>query len=177
VPVVPYSRFRTSLEEPALIAMAEHWNAMRGERSMPAWRDIDPVAIKQYLPIVWAWRWDTGLDTFVGRLAGEQIIAVLGINIRGRRIEECFPPTVLQAVIARYRRVMVEPAFMHSAGKVYHTVGGEGWGERIVLPLASDGVNGDGIIGATVYRLGIQPRAGEASIDYVNQTNDFFPLK
>jgi hypothetical protein len=172
-----YRKLHARLQEPALIAVAEHWHASRGDREMPGWRDIDPAAIKQHLPIIWSWRWDAALGTLVGRLAGEQITAVLGVNVRGRPIEECFPPEVLETVIARYKRVMLEPAFMHSAGKVYGTVGGEGWGERIALPLATDGVSGDGIIGATVYRFGVRPRMGEASIDHVNQTIDFFPLR
>ncbi len=82
-----YRQFRASLQKPALIAVAEHWNAARRGRLMPAWRDIDPQAIKKYLSIVWAWRWDAGLATFIGRLAGEDNIAIIGTNTHGKKVE------------------------------------------------------------------------------------------
>jgi hypothetical protein len=159
-----------------LIAVAEHWHAARSQRLMPAWGHIDPAAIKQHLPMVWSWRWDPALETFVGRLAGEEVIAVLGKNTRGKRLDECFSPAVVEVVLERYKRVMEEPAFMHGEGKVYVLAGGEGWGERIVMPLAADGRHGDGLLGATFYRLNIRPVAGEVSIDHLNEAIDFFPL-
>jgi hypothetical protein len=172
-----YERFRRSIEEPALIAVAEHWNAARSDRRMPSWQDIDPTAIREHLPIVWSWRWDPEPQTFVGRLAGEEIIAVLGVNPRGKRLEECFPPDAREAVLQRYRRVMEGPELMRSHGRVFRLAGGHGMGERIVLPLAADGSEGDGIIGATVYRLGMRPTASDkVAIDHLNEIIDFFPL-
>jgi hypothetical protein len=171
-----YEQFRAPIKAPALIAVAEHWHEVRSGRLMPGWRDIDPTAIKQYLPIVWSWRWDTALSTFIGRLAGEDIIAVMGTGIRGKRLHDCFPPNARDAVFARYKRVIDEPAFMHSVGKVHMLAGGNGWGERIVLPLAADGRHADGILGATVYRFSVRPVSGEASIDHLNEAIDFFPL-
>jgi hypothetical protein len=175
---MPYERFRASLAEPALIAVAEHWNAARAGRLMPAWRDIDPAAIKEHLPIVWSWRWEPALGTFIGRLAGEEIIAVLGKNTRGKRLDECFRPDAREAVLARYRRVTDEPAMMHSHGRVFLPSGAPGYGVRIVLPLAADGTHGDGIIGATIYRLGIRPTIRDKiSIDHLGEVIDFFPLR
>jgi hypothetical protein len=144
---------------------------------MPAWRDIDPAAIKEHLPLVWSWRWEPALATFVGRLAGEEIIAYFGLNPRGKRVEDCFPQGARELVIERYKRVVGEPALMHSRGKVYLLAGGDGWGERIAMPLAADGLNGDGIFGATVYRLSVRPLAGnKVSVDHVNQVIEFFAL-
>ena len=172
-----YEAFRAAVSDPALLAVAQHWDAARAGRSMPAWRDIDPAAIRQHLAIVWAWRWDDALGTFVGRLAGEEIVAVLGRNIHGRRLDECFRPEAHGAVFARYKRVIAEPALMHSHGKVHRAFGGLGQGERIVLPLAADGVHGDGIFGATTYRLGIRPTSGETfAIDHLGETVEFYSL-
>src|SRR5882724_9220402 len=134
-----YEQFLAAIEDPSLTAVAEHWNAARSDRRMPGWRDIDPAAIKQYLPIVWAWRYEPALRTLVGRLAGEQIVAVLGASIRGRRIDECFSAGAHEMVLARYMTVIDGPALMHSTGTVFRHGGGEGYGERIVLPLAEDG--------------------------------------
>jgi hypothetical protein len=175
---MPYERFSASIGEPALAAVAEYWNGVRADRTMPGWRDIDPAMIKKYLPIVWSWRWDAALGTFVGRLAGEENIAVLGVNPRGKRMEECFPAGAVELVLSRYKQVMDTPALMRSQGRVYKLAGGEGWGERIVMPLGADGAHGDGVFGATVYRLGLRPTTSDKfAIDHLNEGIDFFPLK
>ena len=137
---------------------------------MPGWRDINPAAIKKYLPIFWAWRWHAQLATFVGRLAGEDNITVIGINPRGKTVEECFPAGAYELVKARFKRVIDGPEIMRSTGRVQLISGREGRGVRIVLPVAEDGVHADGIIGATVYRLGGRPTSGEAKIDHRNNS-------
>jgi hypothetical protein len=172
-----YERFRASIKDPALGAVVEHWNIVRSGRPMPAWQDIDPASIKEHLPIVWAWRWDPELNTFIGRLAGEEILAVLRTHTRGKRIDECFATEACQAIFARFKQVIDGPALMHSHGKVYVLGGRDGQGERIVLPLGADGTLGDGVIGATVYRLGIRPTTKDKiSVDHLNEVTDFFPL-
>jgi len=138
---------------PALRVLLSHWLEARCDRLMPAWRDIDPTVIGKYLPMVSAWRYDFALGTFIGRLAGEEILAALGTGIRGRPIEECHPAA--QIVLERYKMVMTAPCVMYSTGRVYIEAGRYGTGERIVLPLADDGINGDGVIGATEYRLNL----------------------
>lgn len=172
-----YERFRASMSDAALIAVAEHWNDARSGRMMPGWRDIDPAAIKEHLQIVWAWRWDAEIGTFIGRLAGEGIIATLGKNTRGKRMDEVLHPDAREVVLARCKRVIGDPAIMRSHGKVYVTTGRDGWGERIVLPLAADGRNGDGVLGATVYRFDTRPQTSDKiSVDYQGEVTEFFPL-
>jgi hypothetical protein len=172
-----FALFLSAIKDTALLDVAAHWNTARGNRLMPGWSDIDPVGLGRNLPIVWAWRYDAGLGTFVGRLAGEEIIAVLGVNIRGRRIETCFRPDAVDVVCQRYRTVIEGPKFMYSYGTVFARSGGNGVGQRIVLPLATDGVHSDGVLGATVYRLGIKPAIGdEIAIDHHSEIVEFYPL-
>jgi hypothetical protein len=177
-----YERFRASITDPALIAVANHWSEARSGRLMPAWRDIDPASIKEHLPKIWAWRWDPALGTFIGRLAGEEITALLGKNNRGKRLDECFGVDAHDVLYARFKRVTDEPALMHSYGRVYAIDGRDGPGERIVLPLATDGKHGDGIIGATAYRLGARPTTSDRTavdhqaVDHHEEFIDFVPL-
>jgi hypothetical protein len=172
-----FELFLTSIKEPALLEVAAHWDSARGHRLMPAWRDIDPVALRRHLSIVWSWRYDFSLDTFVGRLAGEEIIAALGKSIRGRRIDECFPPDAYEIVRDRYKAVLDGPQFMHSSGKVHVRSGGSGLGERIVLPLAADESRPDGILGATVYRLSARSEPlRDIAIDHLHEAVTFYPL-
>jgi hypothetical protein len=165
-----YTQFRLAITEPALLQIAAHWHAARGDRLLPAWRDIDACALAPHLPIVWSWRYDFTRETFVGRLAGEEINAMLGVRIRGKTIEECFAPDAVPVVRQRCQAVMEGPSFMFSYGKVFARGGRTGSGARIVLPLADDGVHPNGLLGATVYRLGMVPTARDgATIDHHNE--------
>ena len=172
-----YALLRAAITEPALLEIAAHWHAARGDRLLPAWRDIDACAFAPHLPIVWSWRYDFIRDTFIGRLAGEDIKAMLGVSIRGKTIEECFAPDVVAVVRRRYQAVIDGPSLMFSYGKVFARTGSTGSGERIVLPLADDGVRSDGLLGATVYRLGITPTARDgATIDHHNEIVTHYKL-
>ena len=165
-----YALFRAAITEPGLLEIAAHWYAVRRDRLLPAWRDIDACALAPHLPIVWSWRYDFTRDTFIGRLAGEEIKAMLGVSIRGKTIEECFAPDVVAVVRQRYQAVLDGPSLMFSHGNVFARAGRTGSGERIVLPLADDGIRADGLLGATVYRLNITPMAREGvAIDHHNE--------
>jgi hypothetical protein len=162
-----YASFHAVIKEAALLAIAAHWHAACGARLLPAWRDIDACALAPHLPIVWSWRYDPTRETFIGRLAGEEINAMLGVGIRGKTLEECFAPDAVAVLRQRYQAVMDGPSFMVSHGKVFARAGRCGYGERIVLPLADDGIHPDGLLGATVYRLGIAPTGRNgAAIDH-----------
>ena len=138
---------------------------------------IDPLALGRHLAIVWSWRHDFVRDTFFGRLAGEEITVMLGLSIRGKPLEQCFPPDAVAVVCERYKAAMDGPNFMFGHGKVFARVGLTGYGERIVLPLAADGIHADGILGATVYRLGITPTARDGvSIDHHNEIVSHYPV-
>ena len=72
-----------------------------------------------------------------------------------------------------YQRIVLEPAFLHGAGKVYSRVDRNFTGERIMLPLSEDGTTGDGILGATVYLA--SAGVGAAS-SFDSEKLDFYPL-
>jgi hypothetical protein len=152
-----FEAFERAIELPALRAVAHHWHEARGTRRLPGWSDIKPAAIAAQLPIVWAYRYDRESDSFTGRLAGEHIVAIFGKSIRGLPMTEAYPKEEYPALFARSKRVVVEPAFMRGHGVVFRHLGRNGLGERIVMPLADDGVTGDGILGATEYNFLSEP--------------------
>ena len=137
---------------------------------MPAWGDIDPVAIGRRLRHVWSWKYDRVADTFVGRLAGEEIVLAFGKSPRGVPMSEFFPPEVYRAFLPWHRRIVLEPALLHGAGKVYAHVDRNFTGERIMMPPAEDGMQGDGILGATVYLavdgIGAAPSYEDEKLDF-----------
>jgi len=150
-----FQAFLDSIVSPDLRAVAEHWRTAKGSKAMPGWADIDPTAIGRALRYVWSWKYDAVSDTFTGRLAGEEIDRAFGKSLRGMAMTDFFTPEAYRKVFPRHRRVVTEPAFMHGSGMVFVHVDRGVIGERIILPLAEDGLHGDGIIGATVYHAAV----------------------
>jgi hypothetical protein len=134
-----------------LRTVARHWQAARGDRFMPAWRDIDAAEIGPQLRYVWAWRYHGATGTFTGRLAGEDIAVIFSRSMHGIAMRDYFPPEIYRIFFPWMQRVVVEPAFARGSGLIYRRMGRNFEGERIILPLAEDGRTGDGLIGATVY--------------------------
>ena len=66
---------------------------------------------------------------------------------------EIFSKEEFPGFFARCKRVVSEPALCRGQGFVLKQLDRYGLGERIILPLSSDGVLSDGILGATEYRL------------------------
>ena len=76
--------------------------------------------------------------------------AIFGRSLRGVPMTDIYPANEYPALFARAtKRVVLEPIFMRGHGLVFRHLNRYGTGERIMLPLADDGENGDGMIGAT----------------------------
>ncbi|MBL8706314.1 MAG: PAS domain-containing protein [Rhodospirillales bacterium] len=169
-----FDGFLSTIESDRLREVAETWRQAGTGRRMPGWRDIDPLALGKNLPIVWAWKYDRATEQFTGRLSGEEITQAFGKSLRGRKHEEFFPKDEQPRVFRLHRRVVAEPAFARGTGRVFSHVGRVGIGERIIMPLADDGANGDGIIGATVYQLYDKPAPEDPADPGLRLS--FFPL-
>ncbi|HVJ41225.1 MAG TPA: PAS domain-containing protein [Dongiaceae bacterium] len=168
-----FDDFLARIQAPALIAVARHWGEARAGQRMPAWRDIDPLKIVPYLPIVWSWRYDRQSERFTGRLAGDAITRAFGRSLRGAELKSFFGDRS-PMVFARYHRVVTEPCFSRDSGAVFRHVDGVGVGERIIMPLADDHQNGDGVFGATTYDL--SALATENPVNYVFDSLEYLPL-
>jgi len=172
-----FEAFFQSIRSDSLRSLARQWNAARGDRRMPAFRDIDPVEIGRHLRYVWSWKYDSARDSFTGRLAGEEIDRAFGKSLKGMQMTEFYTPDVYAMVFPRHRRVVTEPSFFHGSGMVFARMGYNMEGERIGLPLAEDGVVGDGIIGGTYYST--LPRLDEPrplGPDFTPEQAAFYPV-
>jgi hypothetical protein len=147
-----FSEFRKQISTPSLRAVAEHWHEARGSKSMPSWEDLRPKAIAAQLPIVWSYKYDPATGLFTGRLAGDRITQIYGKSFRGLALAEAQAPEAFAAVHALFSRVVQEPAIYLCAGRIFRQRDQFGSGERLMLPLSSDGVVSDGILGATESR-------------------------
>jgi hypothetical protein len=166
-----YADFLAAIQSEALRAIAEHWHTARGERLMPGWNDIQPSRITTQLKLIWVYKYDRATRLFTGRLAGNVIETVFGRSFRGTPMSELYPPHDYERLHGRAERVVCEPALFRGDGRVFVHFERIGNGERIMLPLADDGVTGDGVLGATIY----QPATGFLSPD--DRENEYwYPL-
>jgi len=159
-----FDDFRAMLTAPALQAVAAHWHEARGARLMPSWAQLRPSRIAASLPIIWTFKYDRAKGDFIGRLAGERITQGFGRSFRGLRLDALHGPETFATAHARMARVVDEPALYHSHGLMFRQRERSGNGERIMLPLASDGVTPDGLLGASV-------------VDYVFADPNYGPIE
>ena len=149
------------ITSPRLAALLWHWHKARGDRQMPGWRDLDPAEMVPALPLIWVWGYDRKTNRFTGRLAGEEVRSIVGRPIVNVPMEEYFERWNYAEIFARHKRVVDEPAIAVEKGQVFRCNDRVGFGERVILPLARDGLQADMTIAATTYRLG--PEAGETA--------------
>jgi hypothetical protein len=146
-----YSAFCDSISSPSLKAVANHWYQARGACRMPRWADIQPRAIAAQLPIIWSYKYDHATGIFTGRLAGDRIARLFKKDFRGLPLVEAQAPEAFAWAHKLYSRVVLEPAIYRGAGRVLKQLQQYGGGERLMLPLSSDDVIGDGILGITEF--------------------------
>jgi hypothetical protein len=118
---------------------------------LPSRREIDPNAIRRALPYVWLVEHLHDDNGFRYRLAGEHVNGVFGFSLRGKRLSDIIEPHMLETVRARYLHALKTPGVVYCVGRVYMRIGGYREGERLILPLSDDGVNGTHLLGVTDY--------------------------
>lgn len=148
-----FEEFEGRIISTGLKRVARHWRDVRGGHLMPAWNDIRPSCIANQLSMIWSYTYAAATDTFTGRLAGARIEDRFGKSFRGTPMRELYPKEDYEHLFERAKRVVAGPAFYYGKGMVFRHLQQAGRGERIMLPVAADGVHGDGLLGATDYQL------------------------
>ena len=139
------------LTDPKLKTFVSSWDIARGDREVPRWRDLDVAAMKHVLPFVWAWVYDRENDVFTGKLAGEEILSVVGRGLRGAKAHEFYTPAQYQVFYGWTRRVVVDQVGLVISGQVFSFVGSAAVGQRVALPVAVRGERADTILGVTLF--------------------------
>lgn len=135
---------------PKLHDLYDYWNRLRGDRSMPARRDIDPTDIPALLPNVLVTEIVDPAGIYRFRLAGTGIRDIAGVEVTGKRLDEVLDPgpyfdylvSIHKDVAAEKRPLFTRTAVTSQNGAVLRTTG------RLVMPLSSDGETVDALIGA-----------------------------
>ena len=149
--VMSFEQFTKSIASPALRAVAAHWEAIRVGGQIPSWEHLRPAQLSAQLSMIWAFKYDRSTGQFTGRLAGNRITQGFGKNFRGVSMQDLHPPDLFPVIHRHMTRIVLEPAAYRGAGQLFRQGSRIVEGERIILPLASDGVHADGVLGASDY--------------------------
>jgi hypothetical protein len=172
--VSDFASFGSRIASPALRAVAGHWNQARKACRMPAWSELSPAVIAPHLGLIWAFKYDQGTGEFTARLAGNRMMVGFGKSFRGTPLQELHTPQSFAWIQAGLTRVVSEPACYRSCGRLFRADGRTVMGERIVLPLASDGSGADGALGASYYDLPITQQIQD--IEVIQDLAEWFPI-
>jgi hypothetical protein len=146
-----FADFRQTITSPALRAVAAHWDAVRSDGRLPSWEMLRPSVIAPHLSLIWAFKYDRQTVQFTGRLASERISQGFGKSFRGLPLQEAHPPENYSIVQDYMTRIVSQPAAYRSSGPLFRQLSRVTEGERIILPLASNGIHSDGVLGASDY--------------------------
>lgn len=138
-----------ALKSPKLQILLDHYREVGGEKRMPSRRDIDPLQLGPVLPIIWLNEYEPAAGTFRYRLGGEAVNAVSGGSVAKRLLSDFVVGERFEVVNENFLKVLREEAALVTSGPLYRCSDRIGIGERLVLPLSSDGVTADGLLGAT----------------------------
>lgn len=170
-----FDAFRNGIESASLQAIADHWAQVRGGRAMPAWTDLRPSAIAPHLTRIWSYRYDRETSEFTARLAGNQVMVAFGKNFRGVSLRDLHPPHVYEQAHARMMHLVQGPHLGRCKGPLFRKGGRVIHGERIVMPLASDGIHCDGALGASDYPLP-PPSDEDQPVEIIMENEEWFAL-
>lgn len=164
------------LTDPRLNEFVACWDQARGDAAVPRWRDIDPGRMKHVLANIWAWLYEAETDTWTGKLAGEEIMFVLGRGFRGARAHEYFAGRRGDLILARHRRIIQDNVGMVNTGRVFWHAGSYAVGQRVVLPVATRAEVADTVLGVTFYHFAA-PMTQEVRADTADEEAEFITLE
>jgi hypothetical protein len=167
-----FLEFKQRIASAALLAIVDHWRQARRTRPMPAWSELSPSGLAPHFKRLWAYRYDRGADEFTARLAGNRAMVGFGKSFRGTPLKDIHPPHIFELAQAHMLKVVTGPMAYYCSGKLFRVGSEVVEGERIMLPLASDGHNGDGLLGATDFT----PRLLAGPVELLVGQIEWFPL-
>jgi hypothetical protein len=150
-PLENFDTLPNRITSPALRAIAELWNTARGIRRMPSWSALPSAELSPHFKLLWGFQYDAELGEFTGRLAGENIREWINTNLYGANLKQLHPRASYAEAHQLLTRVVSTPLALRTSGCLFLSGGVVTTGERITLPIAVDGINGDGVLGASHY--------------------------
>ena len=142
---------------PKIRALYDYWAARRRGRAMPARADIDPIEIPSLLPNVFLVE-VPAVGPMTYRVFGSALVALFGRELTGRPLGEGAKDEQLPEILDRYGRIVAERRPYYHRARLNERRNDFTQVERIILPLSTDGVQVEQLIGMTIPRGGWRGR-------------------
>lgn len=117
-----------------------YWNEIRGARPMPRRQDIDPTMIWKLLKNITLSEWHPEPDRLFYRISGTEVVAALGIELRGKWLADVYPDGEdVARTLTLYRRVVEARApILGRTDGTQMRLGANSY-EWVICPLSDDG--------------------------------------
>lgn len=138
--------------DPRVFRFLDAWRAVRGDRIVPERRDFDPLALPDLLSFLWLYRFEPARNDYVVRLAGEEVNAAWGFSIRGKTMREIVGDDDYPVMRARWDKILSVPLLHHGAATERLSAIRSRRAERMLLPLADNGVRNT-MLGISLYTI------------------------
>ena len=140
---------RTSTDE--IRNLIQYWLRIHPGDRLPSRSMIDPIDLGELLPNIFLLDFDPETNDFLMKVCGTAVVEWMGTEPTGRRLGEVFPDFEQSGLAAVYRKAISTAKPIHLFGRPllrYRT----DWSEResVLLPLSSDGVTADKLLGGFV---------------------------
>jgi hypothetical protein len=144
--------------EPCRVIL-DYWQTLRGDRLRPRRAEIDPGALRRYLPHVGLFQVQTPEFTLC-RLAGSAFRLSLGFELTGRNVVHLYAPELHRAAGYRFYMMATQPCAAMLELPLKFSSGLEHPHEILILPLEPEGQGGPVVL-----------LVGMAGVDAVNWQN------
>ncbi|MDR3475815.1 MAG: PAS domain-containing protein [Devosia sp.] len=139
----------------------DYWNSLRGARSAPDRRDIDPAEIKSALANTFILELDDSRE-FSFRLAGSHLCTAYARELKGRSFTKLWHPRDRDAMATLIRAVTEDHAVALVTFQGTTPIGTKTAFETILLPIRHNGTTETRLLGGLTaldapYWLGVQP--------------------
>jgi hypothetical protein len=134
------------------LRLYEYWREARGSRPMPRRQDIDAVQIWPLLPYVHLSEWHRNPDRVYYRIAGTELVATAGHELRGRWLDDIQKdPEDYAQILSIYHRAIAARAPVFGRTDSSSLRIGVEFFEWILCPLSDDGETVSHFIGLEDY--------------------------
>lgn len=136
--------------------LLDYWRQISGDRLMPRRQDVDPTMIWPLLKNIMMTEWHRDPDRLFYRIGGTEVVAALGVELRGKWVSELYPDREdVDRTLRLYRKVVDARAPVLGRTDGTHMRLGTKSFEWVICPLSDDGAQVTHFIGLEDY---VSPR-------------------
>ncbi|MDP6344998.1 MAG: PAS domain-containing protein [Alphaproteobacteria bacterium] len=139
--------------DPKLLEILDYWRRKRGDRAMPARRDIDPLDLRSQLGNLVLVDVEHQPLRLKYRLIGTKITQAMRRDFTGRYYDEVYPPELLESINDSFRWMFAHRLPLRSHGEAFYPDKNYYEYEALNMPLSEDGETINMVLGGLVFQL------------------------